>query len=112
MASWVWSHTSSLETSAPRVRLVKFGDGYEQRMPDGLNHQLRTWQVRCERCEPRAAADILTFLRARAGVEAFDWITNEDIPVKVVCETWQPEHVRVKGLHRVNISLTFREVVA
>jgi phage-related protein len=112
MARWVWSHTSSAETSAPAVRLVRFGDGYEQRAPAGLNHQLRSWQVRCERCEPRVWGDMLAFLRARAGVEAFDWTTNEDIPVRVVCETWQPEHVRIRGLHRVNVTMTFREVVA
>ncbi|MCV5426558.1 phage tail protein, partial [Escherichia coli] len=32
-------------TEKPLVRTVKFGDGYEQRRPAGLNAQLKTFQA-------------------------------------------------------------------
>lgn len=112
MARFIWGHTGCTETDAPRVRVVRFGDGYEQRMPAGLNHQLRQWTVRFDRCDPVIGDAIVKFLRERAGAEAFEWTTNRDEPVLVVCETWQPEDLRSRGVRYVNLSATFREVVA
>ena len=112
MARFVWGHTGCTETNAPRVRVVRFGDGYEQRIAAGLNNQLRQWSVRFDRCDPRVAAAIVLFFRTRGGVEAFDWTNNRDEEVLVVCETWDPEDVRVRGVRYVNLNATFREVVA
>ncbi|MGL4416301.1 MAG: phage tail protein, partial [Plesiomonas shigelloides] len=36
-----WAPRSAMEANhEPRVSAVKFGDGYEQRSPDGINHRL------------------------------------------------------------------------
>jgi phage-related protein len=113
MADFPWpSCTGSSEQHRPRVVVVRFGSGFEQRRPDGLNHQLRTWSRSISGIDPVVAEEIVTFLRARGGAESFTWMTDSGELVTVVCETWDSSPVRRDGVLRVNIAATFREVVA
>ncbi len=59
-------------THEPRVKVIKFGDGYEQRFKDGINNQLKRYQLNfVEKMETGKAID--EFLRARGAVESFTW---------------------------------------
>ena len=60
--------------SAPTVRRVQFGDGYEQRLRYGLNQNPKTWSLTWNNITETDADTIETFLDARADDGAsFDW---------------------------------------
>jgi len=73
----------------PRLLTASFGDGYNQRAPDGLNHMLETMTVAWSRLQPADAQTISAFFEARGGVEAFYWIAPRDAAPKLwLCESW------------------------
>ncbi|EER8808843.1 phage tail protein, partial [Escherichia coli] len=46
MKTFRWKVKPGMDvTSAPSVREVRFGDGYSQRVPAGLNADLKTYSV-------------------------------------------------------------------
>lgn len=78
----------------PRVRLATFGDGYEQRLQDGINSLKQEFQVSFINREAEEADDIVAFFEDKAGVTAFDFTipdSNEsgsELTIKVVCPDW------------------------
>ena len=92
----------------PRVRTAKFGDGYEQRQADGINTKPQSWSLTFANRSNTDAAAIMTFLDARGGVEAFDWVPPDSAgTVKAICREWQ------KTMNRFNlntITATFEQV--
>lgn len=75
------------KTHKPRVNLIQFGDGYEQRGTDGLNTNMETWAVTFIRT-PETIATIDTFLKARRGIEAFNWVTPNGRSAVFKCSEW------------------------
>ncbi|RKH93612.1 phage tail protein [Corallococcus sp. AB038B] len=63
--------------AAPRVRRAQFGDGYSQRSGDGLNPVLRRWALQFSNLAKLNADALEAFLRARAGVEPFEFVTPD-----------------------------------
>ncbi|CAE6879930.1 phage tail protein [Paraburkholderia domus] len=55
-----------------RVRKAQFGDGYAQRVADGLNNRSSSYQLQFIGAADKLAA-ILAFLDAHAGAAAFYW---------------------------------------
>ena len=90
MATFTW--TPDFGASAeykPRVRVAKFGDGYEQRVGDGINTGQDTWNLRFSVRSDLETGAILAFLETRASAEAFDWTPPGGIgPIRVVCREW------------------------
>lgn len=73
----------------PRVLIAQFGDGYDQRIPDGINHQRRNWSLRWGPITPAAADYIENFLLARGAHQPFWWTPPRYLaPVKVRCPKW------------------------
>ncbi|CDH01589.1 phage tail protein [Xenorhabdus bovienii] len=104
-----WRPQDNYEVShEPRVRVVKFGDGYEQRVKDGINNQLKRYQLSfVEKVDTGRAID--EFLRVRGAVESFTWRTSDDNQLRTfVCRSWTVNRQRVIW----SISCTFEEVVA
>lgn len=92
----------------PRVRAVAFGDGYEQRLADGINQQPQVWTLDWQNRDNSETAAIKSFLATRAGVEAFDWTPpNESTAILVVCREWNVTTVR---FNLNNINATFTQV--
>ncbi|EFR7065181.1 phage tail assembly protein T [Escherichia coli] len=93
--------------SAPSVRKVRFGDGYSQRAPAGLNADLKTYSVTFS--VPRWEAMALeSFLAEHGGWKAFLWTPPyEWRQIKVTCAKWSS---RVSML-RVEFSAEFEQVV-
>lgn len=107
MPTWTWPVVAGQRVEiAPRVRVAKFGDGYEQRVADGINTQLRRFEVRLAADEftVKAADD---FLRTRGGVEAFDWTALDHRPGKWVCRSWSICYSAGGG---AELDATFEEV--
>jgi phage-related protein len=61
-------------TRAPRIKAVKFGDGYEQRQPDGIN--------------TFADVSIDSFFSGLYGVSYFLWTPPGGTQGKYICKEW------------------------
>lgn len=97
---------SSVEPTFKVLR-YQFGDGYEQRLRNGLNNKLRTWSVSFK-VGTEEANTIFTFLKDREGVYPFIWTASpEQEDVVVVCDNVSKTYNSV-GWYTV--SATFREV--
>ena len=95
MKTFRWKVKPGMDVaSVPSVRKVRFGDGYSQRAPAGLNANLKTYSV--------------SFLEEHGGWKAFLWTPPyEWRQIKVTCAKWSS---RVSML-RVEFSAEFEQVV-
>ncbi len=107
MSTFTWSPApGATESVEPRVSSAKFGDGYEQRVGDGINTRPRTWSLNFT--GPTVRTDeIAAFLEARNGVESFDWTPPYGPAGKFKCESWSRS---VPSLFIQGINATFKEV--
>lgn len=80
------SFTSSTK---PRVAVSQFGDGYSQRVGMGINRLVKEWSLTFKSRSITQADSIISFLEARAGVEAFLWQPpGESNTYSVICSEW------------------------
>jgi phage-related protein len=77
-------------TKAPRVLNSRFGDGYEQRIGDGINTTPQVWQVTFQAAESTIEA-IDDFLSAKGGVDSFTWTPSGFSEIRVKCADWSRE---------------------
>lgn len=106
MSTFTWPPATATPSEQPRVSVAKFGDGYEQRLADGINNSPRSWALTFSRASAEAD-DILTFLRARNGIEAFDWTDPDGLSGKFVARSWSGNRI---GTAAKTINVTFEEV--
>ncbi|CSH79201.1 minor tail protein [Shigella sonnei] len=109
MKTFRWKVKPGMDVaSAPSVRKVRFGDGYSQRAPAGLNANLKTYSVTLS--VPREEAMVLeSFLEEHGGWKAFLWTPPyEWRQIKVVCRKWSAS----VGALWVTITADFEQVVA
>ena len=95
--------------SEPKIRKVKFGDGYEQRITFGLNQNPRIWDLTWTAKTNADSDAIEAFFDARAADNAsFDWTPlDESTASKWVVESWTRQFTYAN----VNtINATFRQV--
>jgi phage-related protein len=110
MEVFVWPVRPGLSKSLePRKKRVQFGDGYSQRIKDGINTQLRKHSL-VVRCRPAAMADdVEDFLTRHDGVTAFLWTPPDDYRQgKWICERWR----RITHKLYAEVSMEFEEVPA
>ena len=72
-----------------RVRVAKFGDGYEQRIVDGINNIEESYRVKFSNRAKASVDDIVAFFESRKGA-SFNFTipdTNNsgETTIKVVC---------------------------
>lgn len=60
-----------------RVLQATFGDGYMQRVGDGINTVSETWDLTWDLLTVVQADAITDFFDARGGTEAFVWVTPD-----------------------------------
>lgn len=109
METFNWPVLPDMQVSVePKVHVVKFGDGYEQRAPVGINNNLKAYDVTI-RVNRQDAPELEDFFSRHGGVKAFGWIPPyEYLPIKVVCRKWS---VRI-GMLRVIFTAQFEQVVS
>jgi len=86
-----WAPAYNINIShQPRILSIQMGDGYEQRMPDGLNHDILQFQLAFDKRKEKEATAIIHFLAARQGYKAFYFKTPSPYGVvkKFVCKDW------------------------
>ncbi|HEJ9485622.1 TPA: phage tail protein [Proteus mirabilis] len=106
---FIWRPEFGYQVShEPKVKVAKFGNGYEQRVKDGINNQLKTYQLSfIKTAEIGKKIDL--FLQERGAVRSFLWLTSDDnTKRRFVCRSWQTTPNNTVW----NISCTFEEVVA
>lgn len=84
--TWLASYDAS-KVVTPNAKVIKFGDGYEQRQGIGINRKSRKFSLTFTRSTDEIN-DIEAFLSARGAVEAFNY-THPGQPAGVfVCREW------------------------
>lgn len=96
------------KSSAPKVRKVQFGDGFETRLTFGLHQNPKTYNLTFNVSESESDT-IEAFLDARAADNANFTYTppGESSASKFVCENWSKS---IPFQDRATIQVTFREV--
>ena len=102
--TWFPDIGSDSETE-PTVNVVQFGDGYELRVPEGINSEKTTWNLTFSRVASEAN-EIIAFLRKQGGYKAFKWTTPEKEPVVCVCRSWK----RTRNEGYIEITCAFERV--
>lgn len=102
------SYTAS-QASRPSTRIVRFADGYEQRLTFGLNADLKVWSLQFNTRTNDQTAQIKGFFEARRGVESFSWTDPYGAIGYYVCEEWNVAHV---SFNNNDISAVFRQVIS
>ena len=83
--------------AAPRVHIAAFGDGYEQRLVDGINVLEETFSISFNTRTKLEIDDIIDFFETKAGVTAFNYTipdtngseaSGTETTIKVVCSSW------------------------
>jgi phage-related protein len=107
MPTFTWVPTyDATKTITPKVKVITFGDGYEQRQGAGINQQRRKLSLTFKR--PIAEIEAIdTFLKARGSIEAFDYMHSGQATGKYVCREWTRTNI-AKGID--GLSATFEEV--
>ncbi|MCA7822876.1 phage tail protein, partial [Escherichia coli] len=90
-----WLPEDGMKTeNKPSIKTVRFGDGYEQRSPNGLNHSLRVFT--CDfKVEANERDSFEKFLARHEGYKSFFWRPpGINRKIRVVCRTWSAtEHI-------------------
>lgn len=93
--------------SAPNVRGIQFGSGYQQRAQFGINQNPKSYQLIFEVSETDADT-IEAFLDARGAVESFTFTPpGEASSGKYICRQWDKT---IPYLNRATINATFEQV--
>ncbi|ADD94815.1 minor tail family protein [uncultured phage MedDCM-OCT-S12-C473] len=93
--------------SAPNVRGIQFGSGYQQRAQFGINQNPKVYNLTFEVSEAEADT-IETFLDARGAVESFTFTPPaESSSAKFICRQWSKT---IPYLNRATITATFEQV--
>jgi phage-related protein len=88
MGTFTWNiDYGASQEEEPRVRRAQFGDGYSQRVTDGLNDNMPKWSVRVV-SSPVTVEAARAFLAAQKGVTAFDWTPPNGTSGKYICSRW------------------------
>ena len=98
------------KSSAPRVRTVRFGDGYEQRVGFGIHRNPKQYSLSWSNRSENDIDGMETFFDNRAdnNLESFNWqAPGESLASKYVCRQWNKT---IPFVGRATLTATFEEV--
>ena len=87
-----------IRSTSPRVKLASFGDGYEQRLKDGINSLSESYSLSFKHRTNDDIDDIITFFDTKAGVVPFEFTfpdsngSGNETTIKVVCDTYAQQY--------------------
>ena len=100
------------KSTSPKVKLASFGDGYEQRLRDGINSLSESYSLSFETRTKEEIDDIIQFFELKGGVVPFSFTIPDsnsggEKTVKVVC----PDYSQTYSYDEYySCSATFRRV--
>ena len=77
--------------SSPKIHVASFGDGYEQRIADGINNLNQAMSLSFTTRPKAEIDDLVAFFESLGGVSKFRLTiddTNGAETIKVVCKQW------------------------
>ena len=85
----LWIPQDAQREIKPALFTAKFGDGYEQNTPQGLNFKPEKWTLQF-RFQSRADGDAMQdFLDSYGAYQAFTWRSPRGPnPIRVLCQDW------------------------
>lgn len=108
--SWSPSYAVSKKTKL-NMRVIQFGDGYQQRAGTGINNIGRQWDLRFNAKTETVAMDIQDFLEARKDGSSFYWkppfLNRMDETIKVICKSFD---IVPATYNSFDITATFEQV--
>lgn len=91
-----------------RVLSATFGDGYSQRVLDGLNTTLESWDMEWSVLTLDEKDVIVNFLDARAGYESFNYtMPGDSVSKKWICKKYV---AAPKAYNVYSLTATFERV--
>lgn len=84
-----WGLTDEVDAS---VSKISFGDGYELRQAEGINHLRDKWDLSWSFLTLEQATATYEWLRQRKDLTAFLWTHPDGRQVKVVCTAVRLSH--------------------
>lgn len=108
MARLTFSYRPDYESTMsqePAVLTTKFGDGYEQRVANGINNSPEKWSLKFTVGNP-VLPSALAFIQARKGVESFYWTNSFGTTNVYVCRRWNLS----RGPGKQVLSMEFEQV--
>jgi phage-related protein len=110
---WKPSYNASIKNT-PKVIVNQFGNGYEQRIKDGINNNLINFTLRFDNRNELETTSILHFLAQRNGTESFIYNLPTiyaksplNLNTRFICMNWESIYV---SYNNYQISCEFREV--
>ena len=107
---FLWSPSYNTQTiHSPRIQSIKFGEGYEQRIKDGINNDLLKFSLSFTNRNEREATAILHFLHSREGYGSFYFKTPAPYSLikKFVCKEFNSSFIFADNY---TVQATFMEV--
>lgn len=87
--TFIWNpDRGSALASKPSVQATKFGDGYEARIPVGINSNAEVWSLSFSLSLPNSL-EAHDFLKARNATESFIWVNPHGKTNYYVCREWK-----------------------
>ena len=105
--AYVPSYSSSV-AHQPRARVSQFGDGYEQRVADGINTDLVTWNLSFTNIDSTSADAIEALLSGWGAVTPFTWTPPGKSQIICVCSQFSRSYPTA---NTNTITATFRQVL-
>jgi len=110
---WKPTYASQLQVK-PAVNLIKFGNGYEQRIADGINNNLQKFNLNFEGRDKNETRAIAHFLHKRKAVDSFffdapfpyNFDISQSYPKRFICDEWD---VAYNFYNNYNITAKFSE---
>lgn len=106
--NWVPAVSNLSGSATLRVRKAQFGDGYAQRIPDGINNRASSYNLMFVGDAATIGA-ILAFLDAHAGATSFYWTPLLRAQALFTCEKYS-EPTKDGSAH--TITATFDQTFA
>jgi phage-related protein len=105
-----WAPSYNVQVShQPRIQTIQFGDGYEQRLKDGINNDILKLNLSFESRGEQEAAAILHFLHTKGGYAPFYFKTTPPYSIikKFVCKSFNSTFVFADNY---NVTCSLEEV--
>lgn len=112
---WKPSYNAKV-TNKPRIKINQFGNGYQQRIIDGLNNNLIELSLVFENRTEKETISILHFLKERNAQASFVYNlptiyskTQSNLNTKFICPQWESSYI---SYNNYSIQITLNEVPA
>tara|TARA_R100000773_G_C4214640_1_gene113544 strand:- start:256 stop:612 length:357 start_codon:yes stop_codon:yes gene_type:complete len=96
--------------NTPKYNVIKFGDGFEQRLTEGLHQNFRTIDLQFTNINETESDTLISFLEARLSNnnESFDYTPLNDVQGKFIVDGDYSK--AIPYANRATVTVKFREV--